>query len=914
MPWRARRGAAGEWVVGVTEAIQFAFLGFGLSAVYALLAQGIVLIYRGSGVLNFAHGAVALTGAYVYYELHKRGLPFLPATLGAMVVGAALGVLIHVLIMRPLRDSSPLTRVIATLGVLIIIQAAATLHYSDAVLVVNSPLPQNLMNVGGAAFPEDRIWLLGIAAVLTAALWLLTRFTRAGLATLAVAENESAAAALGWSPDLLAAGTWALGSALAALAGVLVVPLTGLQVDTVVLLVIPALAAALIGRFSSFPLTLVGAVFLGIGQSELTRWISSPGWPNALPLLAIVAILVVRGRGLPLRSHVLERLPNLGTGRPDPRTVAALFALMTVLCFTVFGENTLHMVISSFAVGLILLSVVVLTGYAGQLSLAQYALAGLGALAAGRLVAGAGWPFELAVPAGVIATMVAGIVFAIPALRTRGVNLAVVTLSLGLAIQQVVFSNAQYIGGSGGIQVGPQSIFGIELDAIAHPDRYAVFAMTAFTVAALAVGNLRRSRSGRRLISVRTNERGAAALGISVFGAKVYAFAFSAALAGLGGIVLSFSASTITFSEFSPINSITAVTLSVVGGVGYVIGPLFGSTLASGGLGSLITEQIDIPFNWLTLAGGVVLILLLIQDPNGMASANIQAFKALLGRLRERSPKRKAPTVEPLPRPHAMRMREGALELRGLTVRFGGVTALEGVDVAVKTGEVVGLIGPNGAGKTTLIDAATGFVKLDGGSVLIDGAGAERWSVHRRARAGLGRSFQSLELFDDVTIRENLYAASDSRAARDYLTDWLWPRRPELPSAAIDAIQRFGLEPDLDRMPGELSNGRRRLVAIARAVAAQTPILMLDEPAAGLDDTETRELAELVRWLATERGFGILLIEHDMSLVMEVSDRVVALDFGRKISEGTPSQVRRDPNVIATYLGTPSGSVAETTS
>jgi sulfate-transporting ATPase len=260
----------------MTDAVQFLFLGLGLSVVYALLAQGTVLIYRGSGVLNFAHGAIALLGGYAYYESHRRGVPFAGATLIAMAICAAIGALIHLLIMRPLKAASPVTRVIATLGVLIVIQAATTLHYTDSSLIITSPLPQDLVHIGGATFPQDRLWLLLIAVVLTAALWAGGRMLRVGLATTAVAENERALATLGWSPDLLATINWAAGGALAGLAGVLVVPLTGLQVTTVILLVIPAMAAALVGGFFSFPMTLVGALIIEISESELTQWVSAP--------------------------------------------------------------------------------------------------------------------------------------------------------------------------------------------------------------------------------------------------------------------------------------------------------------------------------------------------------------------------------------------------------------------------------------------------------------------------------------------------------------------------------------------------------------------------------------------------------------------------------------------------------------
>jgi sulfate-transporting ATPase len=232
------------------------------------------------------------------------------------------------------------------------------------------------------------------------------------------------------------------------------------------------------------------------------------------------------------------------------------------------------------------------------------------------------------------------------------------------------------------------------------------------------------------------------------------------------------------------------------------------------------------------------------------------------------------------------------------------VLAVHDVALGVEPGQVVGLIGPNGAGKTSLIDAVTGFARSTG-RIAVDGVAIGTWPAHRRARAGVSRSFQSLELFEDVTVGDNLRVASDPRDRRAYLTDLVAPGDPPLTAAALEAVREFGLAAQLDALPGDLSYGERRLAAVARAVATEPSILLLDEPASGLGQQESRELAELVRRLADEWGIAVLLVEHDMDLVMRVCDRITVLDFGRVIAEGTPEEVRADPAVVAAYLGEP---------
>ena len=888
------------------DVVRFALLGLGLGALYSLASQGLMVIYRGSGVLSFAHGAIGMVGAYVEWEVKvKHHQPAWLAWAAGLLTCAVIGALAHLLVMRQLRRASPLARIVATLGLLVVIQSAAVLRYGARVTAVTSELPRTLVHPFGLAVSVDRFILVAIAAAMSVALWAGYRYTRFGLATSAVAENQRAASSLGLSPDWVATANWALGSALAGMAAILIAPIVQLQVATMTNLVLAAMAAALVAGFRSFPIAFVAGMVIGIGQTELVRFVDTTGVANSLPFAVIVIWMIVRGQALPLRDFFLQRLPAVGSGRVRYKALVIALALTTVVIFNV-PLRWQDAFVTTFAMGLVLLSVVVVTGYAGQLSLAQFALAGFGALVAGRLVDARGWSFPLALLAGVVATVPLGALFALPAVRARGINLAIVTLGLGSAIELMVFNNSRFVGGYSGTQVGKPHLFGWDFNAIVHPARYAIVSMGLFTLVALMVANLRRGRSGRRLLAVRTNERAAAALGISVPGVKVYAFAVSAGIAAIGGTLLAFRKDVVIYgSEFSNFTSIPVVGWSFIGGIGYLFGPLSGSTLAPGSLGAQLSNAVFSGVTrYIQLIGGAFVILLVLQNQDGIAKESINQLQAI-GRILRAKLRRapRPPEIVELPADRRETVRPQTLEVRGLSVRYGGVVAVEDLSLTVTPGKIIGLIGPNGAGKTSAIDAITGFTRVSRGSVVLDGVELVEANAAKRARAGLSRSFQSLELFEDATVLDNLRAASDPRDRWSYLVDLVYPRVPPLPGQVVAAIREFQLENDLLRTVSDLSHGQRRLLAIARAVATQPSVLLLDEPAAGLGDVETGELAHLVRRLADDWGIGVLLVEHDMNFVMSVCDHIVVLDFGRQISEGTPDEVRRDPVVVSAYLG-----------
>jgi len=914
----------------MNDAVLFAVLGLGAGAAYALVAQGLILVHKATGVVNFAQGAIALVSAASYVWLTTvHGIAPAVATVICVLGSGVLGALIQRLVMRPLGRAPMLAKLVAVLGLVLVLEGVTLLAFGSNQQAVTSLLPTGSMHLFGVDFGRDRLILFLIAIAMAAVLSVFTQRTMLGALFRAASDSEEGVAILGYSLSTIATSTWVVGSMLAGFAGIVIMPITSLSSTALILLIIPAVSVALLAGFSSFWVATVAGLLLGVLQSEIARFwsLQSPtieGMQQALPFLLIILVMVLRGRAIPGRATIALGRPPLAPAPPRRRFgIGAAIVLAVVV--TAVASNSYQ---TAIAVGLIsaivALSLVVLTGYVGQISPAQMTFAGLGAFFCSRLASDAGLPFIVAVPLAGLAVVPCGVLLGAPALRVRGVSLAVVTLGAAVAIDSLVFADPRLTGGVDGISIPSPEIFGYSVDGIVHPFRYAMVALMVLIVCMAGVGVLRTSRLGLKMLATRDNERAAAAEAVNTVGIKLIAFGIASFLAGIGGALFGYLYGHLSLAAFTPLASVTFVTVAYIGGIGSISGAVIAGMISAGGPVFNLLSSSNAVDKYQLLISGVGVILTAILNPDGIAPAFAEHAQNLRARLRGRPAQQPrsaaAPTdldVVPVlwnPRHSRLAITAGSmdvsplLEARGIEVNFGRVKAVDGVDLTVYPGSMLGLIGPNGAGKTTLIDAICGFVPATG-TVRFAGADVHRMRVHQRARYGLRRTFQSTELFEDLTIRENLLVSARARSAGTSDADdepvgvaERAGRDTGEPLSVEEILRLVGLQDKADRYPRELSNGESKLAGLARALHGGPRLLLLDEPAAGLDSAESRMLGDRLIALL-DLGISIVLVDHDLELVMGTCDEVVVLDRGRLLASGSPSVVRHNPAVRAAYIG-----------
>ncbi|MFI7524093.1 ATP-binding cassette domain-containing protein [Nocardia salmonicida] len=902
----------------MTDHLSYFTLGLGNGAVYAALGLALVMTFKSSGVVNFATGAVALYAAYTYALLRKGELmvpiPGLPETIDlgkplgvlpamgiSLVSAAVLGALCYALVFRPMRSASVVAKAVASIGLMIVIQAVIAQRAGTGLISVAPIFALDTFTLGDRTVPADRVWLAVAIVALAAVAALVFRFTRFGVATEAAAESEKGAYLTGLSPDRIAFANWALSSVVAGLGGILIAPLVALNPVAYSLFIVPALAATLVGNFSSIWLTVTAGIVIGALQAEATNlqglydWWPRAGTAEAISLLLILGFLVVKGRPLPDRGSVIRQ--TLGRApRPDNIVLPATIAIaITLVALLASSGSYRAAIISSIIFAVLGLSQVVVTGYAGQVSLAQLTLAGVSAYAISVLNQHLGIPFPFAPIVAALFATVVGVVVGLPALRVRGLPLTVVTLALAVFVEAFWFRNSGLNGGVQGAPIDTPRLFGLDLGigvGEAYPRvAFALLCLFVLVVVALGVAWLRRSSLGTDMLAVRANERSAAATGIDVPRTKLITFAIGAFTAGLGGALLGYQQTLATPEPFTVFLGISLFAVVYVAGITSITGGILAGVMAPGGIVYLLVDRLLHVGDYYAVISGVLLVVTVMANPDGIASKLPKIPWPVWGR-RVPAP---VPGTAPVSAGNSgLDRAKPILSVSDICVTYGAVKAATGVSFDVRPGEIVGLIGPNGAGKTTVIDALAGFAAATGGVSLAGDALAGR-PPHARARAGLGRSFQDVELYDDLTVAENVRVGA-ARSRSDQ----------KVAQRVSRTLSVLGIVDLADREAGMLSQGQRQLVSMARVLAAEPVVALLDEPAAGLDGSESRWLGEKLRAVADD-GTAILLVEHDMDLVLSVCDRVIVLDLGAVIAVGTPEEVRTHPEVVRAYLGVPAG-------
>jgi ABC-type branched-subunit amino acid transport system ATPase component/ABC-type branched-subunit amino acid transport system permease subunit len=561
----------------------------------------------------------------------------------------------------------------------------------------------------------------------------------------------------------------------------------------------------------------------------------------------------------------------------------------------------------SFGVSLAIaaLAVNLLLGYAGQLSLGHAALLGVGAYASGRIV-DSGAPMFVGLVAAVVAGAIFALVIGLPALRLRGIYLALVTIAFGLTMQASVLRWNVLSHGAGGVPL-PRRLLGNK--SITDDSIYLSICLLLLLGIWLLDRNVVRTKVGRAFRMIREDEDAAQSFGIDVTRYKLLAFVLSGGIAGLAGGAYGHAIGLVNSDVFTLDLSLRLVLFVIIGGIGSRWGIALVAVLfsLSGKLPHLVRDY-DL------VVAAVIVLYNVIRLPGGLGGL-------IAGRRVHRRVRREADESEGIEPALALRLiqtlreaksarthDEALLRVENVSVRFGGLIAVDDASLRVEAGRIVGVIGPNGAGKSTLFNAISGFVQISSGRMYVDGAAIHDLPAHARTKQGIGRTFQLGGLAGDMSVRENLELAQhlsftygDARAL--LYTKSVADQEERVAVAAEDLIHGIGLETLADALVRELSGGQQRLVEIAAVLATSPKVLLLDEPAAGLSPAAAEALAEALRVLRDEHGQTVVLVEHNVPLVLDVCDHVYVLNAGAVLAEGPPRSLRRNPEVLSTYLG-----------
>jgi ABC-type branched-subunit amino acid transport system ATPase component/ABC-type branched-subunit amino acid transport system permease subunit len=914
--------------LGFKTPAAFVMLGCITGITYGLLSVGLVLVFRSSRIINFAHGEVGAFAAAVFGLLAvNHGVPYYLVLPLALAVGAGAGAGAEVAVVRRLRNAPKLMSIVATLGIGQFLVVLGALINDQAGAGSSFPQPPGLpsFTVGILSVTPAYSGMLIFGPIVVLGLAAFLKYSRFGLAIRAAAANPDAARMAMVPAARMSAMTWALAGSLSALTAILTLPTRGYTSAASFgpSLLLRALAGAVLARMNSLPLALAGGIGLGVLEQLLLVNYPSSGVVEVV-LFAVIGgtLLLQRQRGG--RDEDKGSWAAVQVLRPVPAALQRLWlvrnlglvlggaalAVAAVLPLVLSNSDSIILVgIMAFAI--VGLGVGIVTGLGGQLSLGQFAVGGVGAWASWEVSHRIGH-FELSLVYAGLAGALASLLIGLPALRIRGLFLTVTTLSFALAMPAFLLQQDLFFGD--GVFPGRPILGETRLES-GH--EYYAFTLVVLVLALVLARNARRGGFGLVLTAVRDNEDAAKAFTIRTALVKTQGFLLGGFLAGVGGAVYGHSLSQLNATVFPTKASIDIVVMSVIGGISLLAGPIIGALFVIGIPAFLPLDSAGLAASAL---GQLIIVLYLPGGIGGLAEPLRDRVVKALGRragidvdaayadvpTAAGSTGRTAARTSPVAATERLLVPgDPLLEVRGLVKSFGGVRAVRGVSFDVRVGETVGLIGPNGAGKTTTFELVGGFVKADAGTVRFDGDDVSRLGPEARGKLGLIRSFQDAALFPTLTVEETVRLSLERLQPTPFLPSLFGISRGKADKdRLVDELLGFmGLQSYRTSQVQQLSTGTRRITEIACLVALQPTLLLLDEPSSGVAQRETEALGQLLVDLKEQLDLSLLIIEHDIPLVMRLSDRIVAMADGEVIAAGSPEQVRNDPAVVEAYLG-----------
>lgn len=918
-------------LAGFQTPLPVVVLGSIIGITYGLLAVGLVLVYRSNRIINFAHGEVGAFAAAIFglltVKYHLNYYLVLPI---GLLVGAAAGAGAEVGVVRRLRNAPKLMSIVATLGVGQFLVLFGLVLNSQAGAGSLFPQPPGLpvFELGALRITQAYFGMLLFGPITVVALAGFLKYSKYGLAIRSAAANPEAARMAGIPAARMSALAWALAGGLSAMTAILTQPTRGFTSGETFGpgLLLRALAAAVLAQMNSLPIALAGGLGLGVVE-QILLWNRPQSGLVEVVLFGIIllTLLVQKQRGgreedkgswaaVQALRPVPEALQKIWLVRNLGLCAGVVFFAVAALLPLVVSNSASITLVSIMGFTVVGLSVGIVTGLGGQLSLGQFAIGAVGAWTSYEVSSRIG-QFELAFLYAGLAGAAASLVIGLPALRIRGLFLTVTTLSFALVMPAYLLQQKWVLGD--GVDPGRPIIGSTPLDT---GRLYYWFALPVLILATLLARNVRRGGFGRLLVAVRDNEDAAKAFTIRASLVKTQGFLLAGFLAGVGGALFGHALSRIGSTTFPTSASIAVVAMTVIGGISLLAGPLLGALfvigipaflpLDSAGLAASALGQLLIIMYLPAGLGGLVEPLRdrLVKLLGRRAGYDVDAIHGEVATAAGSSGATTTVRKRHLPVPPAERLRPPGsvlLDVQHLAKSFGGVRAVRGVSFDVRAGETLGLIGPNGAGKTTTFELLGGFTKADAGRVSFEGQDITDLGPEARGRLGLIRSFQDAALFPTLTVKETVRLALERQHPTSFFASLLGlPGNERAKQALTDELLEFmGLDRYRSAQIRELSTGTRRITEIACLVALRPTLLLLDEPSSGIAQRETEALGALLTDLKRELQLTLVIIEHDIPLIMGLSDRIVAMADGEVIAYGTPDQVRTSPAVVEAYLG-----------